>query len=240
MRFLGSHSMQDAFIGVSPPCKMALSGSPLSATCIHRGFVSVTRSGSKQMRWKKAAAGPPSESRTQTSLCPSTRTRRRCWRWGTRYGPIRKAPETFGGGCRGPGRPQGEGEALSPSSPRISPADPGAKPPGREVGWAPVAAAGQHDRRDQPQPRRSPAPRPLPGAPSPSPAPCHRTTRGVTPLRGGGSVHREPLGWHRGQRGVPGGGTPGAGAPEPLQPAHRPGAGGVQAGGGAEKAGAAG
>ncbi|NXE85494.1 ADDB protein, partial [Cochlearius cochlearius] len=56
------------------------------------------------------------------------------------------------GSRQSPGR---EGEAFPPppSSLCISPADPGAKPPGREVGRAPVAAAGQRDRRDQPQPR---------------------------------------------------------------------------------------
>lgn len=60
----------------------------------------------------------------------------------------------------------------------FSSTDPGAKPSGREVGRAPVAAAGQRDRRDEPQPRTSP----LPSSPSPRVPP---RARGVTPLWGG-------------------------------------------------------
>lgn len=91
---------------------------------------------------------------------------------------------------------------------------------------------------------RSPVGHPVspPRSTQPFLAPRHSTAQRGNPVRGGGgvSVHREPFGGCRGQRGIPGGGTPRAGAPEPLQPAHRPGAGGVQAGGGEEKAGAAG
>ncbi|XP_038016357.1 beta-adducin isoform X3 [Motacilla alba alba] len=78
--------------------------------------------------------------------------------------------------------------------------DPRAKPPGCEISRAPVAAAGQRHRRDQPQP-----------------------------------LHREPPGGRGGQGGR-GRGSPRARAPQPLQPAHGPGAGGVQAGGGEEEA----
>lgn len=64
---------------------------------------------------------------------------------------------------------------------RISPIDPGAKPPGCEVSRTPITATGQCDRRDQPQPRTPPhipAPHPVPAASYPS------RGRGVTPLRG--------------------------------------------------------
>ncbi|NWH79742.1 ADDB protein, partial [Piaya cayana] len=63
--------------------------------------------------------------------------------------------------------------------PYIFPTDPRAKPPGREVSGAPVAAAGQRDRREQPQPRRShPA--------SPALALPDIPVMGLTPLLGGG------------------------------------------------------
>lgn len=128
-------------------------------------------------------------------------------------------------------------EQCFPTSLCFLPADPGAKPAGREVSRAPVAAAGQRDRRDEPQPRMSPPPS-SPSPPSPWVPPC---AGGVTLLWGGGvcSVHRESLGGCGGQRRVPRGAPRRAGAPEPLQPAHGPGAGGVQARSGEEEAGAA-
>lgn len=97
------------------------------------------------------------------------------------------------GSRQSPGR---EGEAFSPSSLCISPADPGAKPPGREVGRAPVAAAGQRDRRDQPQPRTSPS-----GTPSLSLAPRHPSSQGGDTVPGGGfSPQRAIWGMRRPKR----------------------------------------
>ncbi|NXA27212.1 ADDB protein, partial [Ibidorhyncha struthersii] len=78
----------------------------------------------------------------------------------------------------------GKGETFSPSSLCISPTDPGAKPPGCEVGRAPVAAAGQCDCRDQPQPRMSPH-RPQPHPPS-TPTPDHPALRWLPTALGRG------------------------------------------------------
>lgn len=94
-----------------------------------------------------------------------------------------------GGGSDFPGCRAVAGQRF-PISLCFSFTDPGAKPSGREVGRAPVAAAGQRDRRDEPQPRTSP----LPSSPSPRVPP---RARGVTPLSGGFSPQRATWGMRR-------------------------------------------
>ncbi|NXV88961.1 ADDB protein, partial [Calonectris borealis] len=95
-----------------------------------------------------------------------------------------KNPQRFSDAGAGVlGRPQvNRGGFFSPPSLCISPADPRAKPPGREVGRAPVAAAGQRDRRDQPQPRASPR---VPSPPVPISPP-----RSTQPFPGSPAPHR--------------------------------------------------
>ncbi|NXL54604.1 ADDB protein, partial [Podilymbus podiceps] len=100
-----------------------------------------------------------------------------------KVGAHPKIPSGFRRWVRGSWQTLGRGGGFPPRPPSslcLSPTDPGAKPAGREVGRAPVAAAGQRDRRDQPQPRRSPVPRPFPGPPMSHPS------QGVTLLGGGG------------------------------------------------------
>lgn len=195
------------FLGVSSPCTTRLLRSPLPAT----QFIGVSSPPDMHLpgfrlchvQWLKAdevekgSSGTPIRIENPNQFVPLYTDPQEVLEMRNKVPPH---PESRGG----LGRARGRGEALSPSSLCISPADPGAKPPGGEVGRAPVAAVGQCDRRDQPQPRTSPR---VPSQWASRGFPAFRRSGGdQTP--GGVSVHRESAGGRGGQRGIPGGGTP--------------------------------
>lgn len=187
--FINVSSPQPAFIGVYSPHATHLSRFPLhdmhllgfalSTPHIYRGFPS--------LQWLKADEVEKGSSGTAIRIENPNQ-----------FVPLYTDPQevlemrnkVHGEGLQLPWV-RGCGGAVFPYlSLCFSSTDPGAKPSGREVGRAPVAAAGQRDRRDEPQPRTSP----LPSSPSPRVPP---RARGVTPLWGGFSPQRATWGMQR-------------------------------------------